>query len=265
MDSEPTVRDSEDGDGASALELLTKLNTTSDLDIDDKKNLLSLYKLHYWRHPEVIITAAALNKEFGTDFTPGDLTVLLSDETVIQRLRREDVPITAAEFRNRLTPKQLEWIEVLLDPYTRKTLQARCRDFGITWQKHNAWMRNPLFADTLRQETNKLAADRRFEVLNGLINEAAAGNQNAAKLYLEWQGELKNEQTIHVTHEHKIMIHRIIDVLQEHVEPEVLEAVADKLSAAIEMPVVHELGPAPRKTGPKPKTGRPGKPRAQDL
>lgn len=225
MDSTITILDDQD-----ELSRLGSLNR--------KKELLGCYELHYWRHPDTFPSPKKINAEFGTDFENAELKELLEDPSVRTRLIKKGVPTSPKEIKDRLTPRQLDWITHLLDHSDRKSLSAKCKAFGITWQTHNAWMRNGLFRDTLRQETDRLSADRRFEVVQGLINEASAGNIQAAKVYLEWQGELKNEVNVNVTHEYKIVVHKIIDILATHVDPATLDIVGKELDAV--------LNPAPQ-------------------
>jgi hypothetical protein len=264
MDSELEVRDDTPGDSHdahdSSLNAHAQENDAHDASLDDpfaeEKNLVSLYELHYWRYPEVYPTVTRINAEFGTDFTPDEFTQILTNPKVVARLRRRDVPASQREFKSRLTPRQLDWIQVIIDPTSRKTMAARCKEFGITWQKHNAWMRNPLFSTTLRQETDKLAADRRHEVKQGLINEASNGNITAAKTYLEWTGEFKQSIDINVTHEHKVLVYKIIDVLAAHIPQDTLELVAQELESVLEggpvgvTPTHTNRGPVERPSSP---------------
>lgn len=76
----------------------------------------------------------------------------------------------------------------LLDP-NREGSQAKwCRDHGVDESHVRKWKRDPEFQKQLDEQMQdlNLDAERIQQVLNAVQREAAGGNMQAAKLYLDY-------------------------------------------------------------------------------
>ena len=75
-----------------------------------------------------------------------------------------------------------------------KTVQSKLKQLGISMAKHQAWMRQPLYADTLRQRSEQNLGDSVSTALNGLVANADKGDQRAIEKLLEISGRYNPAQ-----------------------------------------------------------------------
>lgn len=65
---------------------------------------------------------------------------------------------------------------------------------GITERQYYMWLRHPRFNDARREMTKGFYQDRIPDILMAMYNEAIAGNERAARLFLEYVDDWKKEQ-----------------------------------------------------------------------
>ena len=93
-----------------------------------------------------------------------------------------------------LTAEQSMVILALSNP-DGKTVQSKLKGMGISMPKYQAWMRQPLFAETLRQRAEQNLGDAIPLALNQLIANADKGDQRAVEKLLEVTGRYNPAQT----------------------------------------------------------------------
>ncbi len=201
--------------------------------LDPQEQIGALYELYHFRHGSVP-NLAALNKAFKTNFTQKDWDKFFSQNANLKRLADSAIPLPD-DSSITLTRKQVEWIKLLLNPGNPGTPAQKAKAFGITLSKHYEWMRNPLYAEAVRIHTDNLLEDERYRVFQGLAKAAAGGNFQSARLFLELTGDYVFHQKMEVTasSEVKIMVQRLIDVLQKHLSPEQMLDVQSDLEAVL--------------------------------
>lgn len=94
-----------------------------------------------------------------------------------------------------LSEEQSMAILLLSDPTDRRTTSTKLRQLGISMPKYQAWMRQPLFSQTLRQRAEQNIGDAIPVALNRLIGNAEAGDQRAIEKLLEVSGRHNPAQT----------------------------------------------------------------------
>lgn len=75
-----------------------------------------------------------------------------------------------------------------------KSIQGKLRSLGISMPKYQAWMRQPLFAETLRQRSEQNLGDAIPIALNQLVANADKGDQRAIEKLLEISGRYNPAQ-----------------------------------------------------------------------
>lgn len=75
-----------------------------------------------------------------------------------------------------------------------KTLQSKLKQLAISMPKYQAWMRQPLFAETLRQRSEQNLGDSVSTALNQLVANADRGDQRAIEKLLEISGRYNPAQ-----------------------------------------------------------------------
>lgn len=197
-----------------------------------QQEILPLYELYWMRHGKVP-TLLQLNREFNMRFSEDRWNKLFSSRTVQERLLDRGVPLPDGQ-QLQLTQDQMDWIAVLMNPGEGGTLAGKAKAFGIELSTHYKWMRNPLFAEAIRIATTQLTTVERNRVLGALVNKAAVGDVQAIKLYLELTGEYNPKVTVnHTAQESRVLVSKLIEVLQRHLTPELLETVAGELEAVL--------------------------------
>lgn len=113
-----------------------------------------------------------------------------------------------------LTAEQSMAILTLANP-DGKTLQSKLKGMGISMPKYQAWMRQPLFADTLRQRAEHNLGDAIPLALNQLVANADKGDQRAVMDLLEVSGRY-NPKQIEVANARQVVL-LMVEAVLKHV------------------------------------------------
>ncbi len=89
-----------------------------------------------------------------------------------------------------LTPIQLALANLLLNLQDKKPVKEKLKElsqeFGVevTTQQYNVWLRQPAFADYLKQRAESMFKSSDFAAYNGLVKSVESGDLNGIKLFL---------------------------------------------------------------------------------
>lgn len=195
------------------------------------ESLALRYELYYLRHGS-LPTAKDL------EVLQVDLDRFLAHKPIRDYLINErSIPL---DHSPKLTTKQLDWINCVTDPSDQRPLTKKLAELGIKMAEVRAWNNNPFYAKVLYERTNKQFGNNRHAVLRSLQLEAMAGNISAIKLYLEMTGDVEathNQSTVNVNTttvsvEARSLLNNILEILQRHLEPELLMVIVNELEAA---------------------------------
>lgn len=114
-----------------------------------------------------------------------------------------------------LTDEQNMAILLLSDPTDRRQTNTKLRQLGISMPKYQAWMRQPLFSQTLRQRAEQNLGDAIPVALNRLVGNAEAGDQRAVEKLLEVTGRY-NPQQIELQNARMVIL-RIVEIVLSRV------------------------------------------------
>lgn len=128
-----------------------------------------------------------------------------------------------------LHPLQQAALIAITDFSSTKTLKAKLESVGATLSQHQAWMRNPLYAEAYRVRTEEQFKDAVPTAMNALLSNVEKGDQRAIEKVLEITGrynpnqrELENARVVIVT---------LVEALQKHVkDPAVMQAILDEVN-----------------------------------
>lgn len=207
------------------------------------QELAILYELLYTRTGK-LPSAKDLASNFETlkDLTQVELDRVLAHKPFKDYLINERaIPLNHTP---KLTTKQLDWINAITDPTDQRPLTKKLSELGLKMAEVRTWNNNPFYAKVLYERTNKAFGNNRYAVLRSLQLEAMAGNISAIKLYLELTGDVEthnnsgsSSQTINVnntntTLEARQLLNAILEILQRHLQPELLVVIVDELEQA---------------------------------
>jgi hypothetical protein len=196
----------------------------------EREELAALVELLYWRNG-VVPTARDLNEAFGYDLTDRQFKDYISNPKIKKYLVEErNVPL---EAKARLTPTQLDYIRVMTDPMDMRPMSVKLKDLGIKYTDVSKWQLNPFFKQVVYEQGTRSFGGARGAVLRSLAVEAIGGNVRAQQMYLEMSGDysVKSEVNVNTTVEVRNTINVVIDVLQRHIPPELLEIIALELES----------------------------------
>ena len=111
-----------------------------------------------------------------------------------------------------LSPEQSLAI-LLLSNFDGRTRQAKLKDLGISVSKFQAWMRQPLFAETYRQRSEQNLGDAIPTALNQLVANVEKGDQRAIEKLLEVSGRY-NPAQIEVQNAQQVVLIMVEAVLK---------------------------------------------------
>lgn len=199
----------------------------------EREELAAFIELLYWRNGTVP-TVTDLNAAFNLNLSKQQLDIYLSNKRIRDYLIKErHVPLDA---HARLTAKQLDWIRVACDPSDMRPVQIKMKELGITRADLTAWQGNQFYQQVMFEQATRGFQNARHGVLRSLAVEAIGGNVTAQRIYLEMTGDYVQQSKItgevKITHEVRQTINLVLDVLQRHVGPEIIEAVAMELETA---------------------------------
>lgn len=200
-----------------------------------QQEFVACYEAFYWQQGR-IPAVAELNRAWGTDFTQGQYEKALKHESLQKYFQERAIPNPYIE-QPTLSPKQMDFLRILLDPTDTRSLHHKLKAVKATQAEHAAWLRDPNYAALVRDETSKLFEDSRSRVFMALSREASAGNVPAMKLYLEMTGDYtpanKSGTTINVHQDLRFTVQKVLEVLQKHVSTQVLLNVAEELEQVL--------------------------------
>lgn len=113
-----------------------------------------------------------------------------------------------------LTAEQSTALLVLANPDGR-ALTTKLKQLGISQPKYHAWMRQPLFAETLRQRSEQNLGDAIPTALNQLVANADRGDQRAVEKLLEISGRYNPSQVEAVNAKQVVLV--MVEAVLRHV------------------------------------------------
>ena len=132
------------------------------------------------------------------------------------------------DMKQGLTAEQLYAIQLLQDPSDRRSVKARLEPVGISIGKYRAWMRNPLFAKAMNEQSEQNLGDGVNVAMNRLIAAADAGEPWAINKLLEisgrWNPQQQEQQNA------RTVVLMLMEVLQAKItDKELLREILDEV------------------------------------
>lgn len=160
------------------------------------QNLYKAIELHFTKHSQVP-TIEKLHEI--TDIPISQIEEAFDDEDFVQILRHSYL----YEFYNTapgdLSLPQLSALHVFSNQHDRRTIQQKLKALRITSQQFNRWMSDPIFSRTLNSKVQLAFKDNGWQVFQSLLEQAAGGDFNSTKLYMEMNGHYTPSSRQHQT------------------------------------------------------------------
>lgn len=160
-------------------------------------------------------------------------------QSALKRRGMEHLPELSPKARGNgvLTPEQLACVNLVLDVTDTRQLKRRLDAAGISTQKYQNWLRDPVFQAYLRQRSENLLPDSTHEVHAALVSQAASGDSSAMKLYYEMTGRWSSKTVGELNVEFLLM--KIIEAVQKHVaDAEIVAKIAEELATFATAPAL---------------------------
>jgi hypothetical protein len=140
-------------------------------------------------------------------------------------------PITETKHNpSRLSDKQLAVINTVLNVADKRSLQQKLKDLNVSTATYYGWKKQPRFAKYLRDRSEELFGDNMPEVHKSLADRAVSGDTRAIKLFYEVSGRHTGIDKTEVANM-RLLIVRLIEVLQRHLDDDTMRAVAREIGA----------------------------------
>ena len=150
--------------------------------------------------------------------------------------------MSTLEFRTALTSRGIQWdpkdglsmeqqtiLLKLSDPFDRRGLSAKLKDFGVPMARFQAWMKQPMFAEMMNKQTQENYAEALPAIRQRLIGNAEAGDQRAIELIFAMTGEWNPNQQ-HLEDARTIVL-KVVEAIITHVKDKsVREAILSDVS-----------------------------------
>lgn len=137
--------------------------------------------------------------------------------------------LSTLEFRTALNHRGIQWdpkdglsmeqqtvLLKLSDPFDRRGIAAKLKDFGIPMARFQAWMKQPLFSELINKATVENYQDALPAIRQRLIGNAEAGDQRAIELVFAMTGEWNPNQQ-HLEDARTIIL-KVVEAIITHVK-----------------------------------------------
>lgn len=160
------------------------------------QNLYKAIELHFTKHSTVPSTERLSEL---TSIPIEQIEEAFDDEDFIQILKASYL----YEFYNSapgdLSLAQLSALHVFANQHDRRTITQKLKALRITSQQFNRWMQDPVFSRTLNSKVQQSFKDNGWRVFQSLLEQAAGGDFNSTKLYMEMNGHYTPSSRAHNT------------------------------------------------------------------
>lgn len=128
-----------------------------------------------------------------------------------------------------LHPLQQAALVAITDFTSTKTLKAKLESVGATPAQHQAWMKNPLYAEAYRERTEAQFREAVPTAMNALLSNVEKGDQRAIEKVLEITGRYNpNQRDLENA---RVVIVTLVEALQRHVkDPEIMKAILEDVN-----------------------------------
>jgi hypothetical protein len=137
--------------------------------------------------------------------------------------------MSTLEFRTALTSRGVQWdpkdgltmeqqtvLLKLADPFDRRGISAKLKEFGVPMARFQGWMKQPLFSELYNKQTQENYAEALPAIRQRLIGNAEAGDQRAIELIFAMTGEW-NPQQQHLDDARTIVL-KVVEAIITHVK-----------------------------------------------
>lgn len=141
------------------------------------------------------------------------------------------------EPTNGLTPEQSMAILALANWSDRASTETKLKRLGVSMQRYHAWMRQPLFAQTLAHRAEQNLGDSVQIALNRLVEKADAGDMRAIEKTLEISGRY-NPQQIELENARQVVLVVVEAVLKHVSDPDEKKAILAEVEKSMSKGVI---------------------------
>lgn len=149
------------------------------------QNLYKVIELHYTKH-STVPSIEKLHELTGIEIER--IEEAFDDEDFIQILKASYLYEYYTTAPGDLSLAQLSALHVFANQHDRRTIQQKLKALRITSQQFNRWMQDPTFSRTLNTRVQSSFKENGFRVFQSLLEQAAGGDFNSTKLYMEMNG-----------------------------------------------------------------------------
>jgi hypothetical protein len=175
-------------------------------------------------------------------------------KVISQLVPFEETTTPVGSWKNyALSETQLLCANAILDSTDNRSRRKKLSELGIKTQQYETWMRDPVFSGYLRARAEGLLSDSQHESHLALIDRVKAGDISAIKYYNEMTGRYVQASARNAgsSGDVKMILLRVVEVLQKHLEPAQLQVVAGELLALAEGGQLEALTPVKPVSTPK--------------
>ena len=149
------------------------------------QNLYKAIELHFQKH-NAVPTIEKLSEL--TSLPLETIEEAFDDEDFIQILRSSYLYDRFNSAPGDLSLTQLAAFHVFSNQHDRRTITQKLKALKITSQQFNRWMADPTFSRMLNEKVQQNFKDNGYRVFQSLLEQAAGGDFNSTKLYMEMNG-----------------------------------------------------------------------------
>lgn len=191
---------------------------------EEKTDFVTIVAQHHAKYG-TLMTLEVADERYG--IPPKTFKKFMKDERVLKTLEQFDIDIkrynldgSEAWRSHSLTPVQMVTANAMLNLIDTRSEKKKLSDCGVTPAQWQAWLRDPVFSDYLKQNSELLLQNSQHEASLALMDRVRAGDPQALKLYLEYTGRFvsKSDGAGNSNQDIQSLITSIIEIIIDEVE-----------------------------------------------
>lgn len=205
---------------------INRLNAEEDKLSDDEYAALNYIEQHFWTTgsfptADKLKEVLSLSAEFVRNI------YVNPQLRKCMELRSLNMDLLSRETES-LTAQQLLTANMVLNMADPSTLRQKLKAVGVSLQKYNGWMQDPVFSGYIRKRSEKIFQNSDADAYMGLLQAVQNQDLAAIKFYMELRGIYNPRVTVDVNIT-QVMVN-VLEVITKHIDdPKKIIEIADDL------------------------------------
>lgn len=188
--------------------------------------VLNFIEEHFWRTGE-FPSAEVIHAKCSLPVVYTNL--VYQDKQLLLCLEKRSLPVDRLERpTGNLSAEQLLVANMVLNVEDVSSLRQKLKAAGVSMQKYNTWMNDPVFSGYLRKRSEEIFASTDYSAYMALAKAVEDGDMQAIKLFFEMRGIYNPRLQLDINI-NAVMV-QVVEIITKHVkDPQTIIEIASEL------------------------------------